>query len=412
MCSKITNEYESSACSPDHSGISSEPASPKGTTDSIVYTADIPNYEENEGDGGYDTPYYVVINGNTLKRVTEAELQMLEKQSTPRAGAEADIEKLKRSAQNEDAVPVLDSSFGEDNLLAHISRQVGLQQQLLCSAMDGTLQDSYTEKGLPQYQVEEREDPAGTSSVNDHYTILPNLLNQPHIPMSWPVGLTPSIATGNIQSTPVNSSAHLPGSILRQQNGASLITSTPVTSQRTLQPVQIGQDHCLFTPHPKTGQLLYLAPSDGSSPQLFQQLTPTANTPNTSGFVTPNLREHSKPAMKLNSSGEDEDSSNNCSSNSPPTPLDSSSDRDSMQFELSLFNNTGEESREQHNMKERRRRLRIKDACDVMRKLVPGMSDKTDKATVFEFGARYIHFLKGFIGNKHDKEFLIKYSPY
>lgn len=38
-----------------------------------------------------------------------------------------------------------------------------------------------------------------------------------------------------------------------------------------------------------------------------------------------------------------------------------------------------------------------------MRKLVPGMSDKTDKATVFEFAARYIHFLKGFTGNKHDK---------
>ena len=38
-----------------------------------------------------------------------------------------------------------------------------------------------------------------------------------------------------------------------------------------------------------------------------------------------------------------------------------------------------------------------------MRKLVPGMSDKTDKATVFEFAARYIHFLKGFTGNMHDK---------
>jgi hypothetical protein len=48
-------------------------------------------------------------------------------------------------------------------------------------------------------------------------------------------------------------------------------------------------------------------------------------------------------------------------------------------------------------------RARIKDACEVMRKLVPGMSDKTDKATVFEFAARYIHFLKGFTGNEHDK---------
>lgn len=48
-------------------------------------------------------------------------------------------------------------------------------------------------------------------------------------------------------------------------------------------------------------------------------------------------------------------------------------------------------------------RARIKDACDVLRKLVPGMSDKTDKATVFEFAARYVHFLKGFVGNQHDK---------
>lgn len=31
------------------------------------------------------------------------------------------------------------------------------------------------------------------------------------------------------------------------------------------------------------------------------------------------------------------------------------------------------------------------------------MSDKTDKATVFEFAARYVHFLKGFVGNQHDK---------
>ncbi|KAK7099371.1 hypothetical protein V1264_003518 [Littorina saxatilis] len=82
-----------------------------------------------------------------------------------------------------------------------------------------------------------------------------------------------------------------------------------------------------------------------------------------------------------------------------------------------LFNSSsdlpGEEPvRENHNMKERRRRARIKDACDLMRQLVPGMSDKTDKATVFEFSARYIHFLKNFVGTHHDKDFLIKYSPY
>ncbi|BFZ03938.1 hypothetical protein BsWGS_06977 [Bradybaena similaris] len=68
--------------------------------------------------------------------------------------------------------------------------------------------------------------------------------------------------------------------------------------------------------------------------------------------------------------------------------------------------------RESHNLKERRRRARIKDACNLMRQLVPGMSHRTDKATVFEFSARYIHFLKSFVGSNKDKEFLVKYSPY
>lgn len=48
-------------------------------------------------------------------------------------------------------------------------------------------------------------------------------------------------------------------------------------------------------------------------------------------------------------------------------------------------------------------RARIKEACDLMRQLVPGMSEKTDKATVFEFAARYIYFLKNFVGTSHDK---------
>ncbi|KAK6972554.1 hypothetical protein BgiMline_023698 [Biomphalaria glabrata] len=68
--------------------------------------------------------------------------------------------------------------------------------------------------------------------------------------------------------------------------------------------------------------------------------------------------------------------------------------------------------RESHNMKERRRRARIKDACNLMRQLVPGISKKTDKATVFEFSARYIHFLKSFVGTNNDKDFLVKYNPY
>ena len=37
-----------------------------------------------------------------------------------------------------------------------------------------------------------------------------------------------------------------------------------------------------------------------------------------------------------------------------------------------------------------------------MRKLVPGLSDKTDKATVFEYAARYIHFLNAQVGKEYD----------
>ena len=48
-------------------------------------------------------------------------------------------------------------------------------------------------------------------------------------------------------------------------------------------------------------------------------------------------------------------------------------------------------------------RARISDACEVMRKIIPGMPDKTDKATVFEFAVRYIQILKGFLANMHEK---------
>jgi len=47
---------------------------------------------------------------------------------------------------------------------------------------------------------------------------------------------------------------------------------------------------------------------------------------------------------------------------------------------------------------------------DLMRQLVPGMSEKTDKATVFEFSARYIHFLKNFVGTHHDKVSQLKWK--
>lgn len=50
-------------------------------------------------------------------------------------------------------------------------------------------------------------------------------------------------------------------------------------------------------------------------------------------------------------------------------------------------------NKEIHNEIERRRRFRIKQCCDVLRNLVPGLSDKTDKATVLEHTVKYVKHL-------------------
>lgn len=50
-------------------------------------------------------------------------------------------------------------------------------------------------------------------------------------------------------------------------------------------------------------------------------------------------------------------------------------------------------NRELHNEIERRRRLRIKQCCDILRTLVPGLSDKTDKATVLEHTVKFVSHL-------------------
>lgn len=50
-------------------------------------------------------------------------------------------------------------------------------------------------------------------------------------------------------------------------------------------------------------------------------------------------------------------------------------------------------NRELHNEIERRRRLRIKQCCDILRTLVPGLSDKTDKATVLEHTVKFVNHL-------------------
>lgn len=57
-------------------------------------------------------------------------------------------------------------------------------------------------------------------------------------------------------------------------------------------------------------------------------------------------------------------------------------------------------SRQSHNEKERRRRSRMKYSCDMLRSLVPGCTDKTDKATVLEFTVQFLLHLQQCVGIK------------
>lgn len=50
-------------------------------------------------------------------------------------------------------------------------------------------------------------------------------------------------------------------------------------------------------------------------------------------------------------------------------------------------------AREMHNEIERKRRRRIKQCCDVLRRLVPGLHEKTDKATVLEHTVDFVDHL-------------------
>lgn len=50
-------------------------------------------------------------------------------------------------------------------------------------------------------------------------------------------------------------------------------------------------------------------------------------------------------------------------------------------------------TRELHNEIERKRRLRIKQCCDILRRLIPGLNEKTDKATVLEHTVDYVDHL-------------------
>ncbi|KAL5007268.1 hypothetical protein ScPMuIL_016074 [Solemya velum] len=210
------------------------------------------------------------------------------------------------------------------------------------------------------------------------------------------------------------------------QKGGSPTTPRPSTPHPTIQqPLQVGgSNHVVYTPHPKHGHLLYMQQmTDVSTPALPSDCVTGLGVSGAVGSSPDVMYSNTQTPrgrfpVALNSSGEE----TQCSPDFPDgttaqaalfnTPLDGLHDPSSrIRLDLPFFSDD-DPCREQHNLKERKRRARIKDACDLMRKLVPGMSDKTDKATVFEFAARYIHFLKSYTGNHHDKDFLLKYSPY
>lgn len=195
-----------------------------------------------------------------------------------------------------------------------------------------------------------------------------------------------------------------------------LATSTFVPSHAEMgaQPSVSGStmsQRLICTPHPSSGFMFYVAEDSESGDQARTPFA-TVNSsfrpfqPNQAHkMVTPDGR-----MVQLNSSGEE--------NTSPPEILDTPTSGHMQQKVRSYIplpeypiDECGK-LREQHNQKERRRRARIKEACNLLRQLVPGMSDKTDKATVFEFAARYVHFLKSHTGTQFDKDFLMKYSPY
>lgn len=342
-------------------------------------------------------------------------------------GAEMDIERLRTnpSYTEDSCMANADTSFGEENILEHLTRQVALQQQYLCNAMNivPTGLDSSGrcfsdhESFISQdsnYNVREPQglnDSLNGSLINSGFAV-PQPVSGFHQPVI------------HLHSTPENN----PG---RERNLVLIRNENMETPENHHHAAVTSQGRYVYTPHPKTGQLLYMTATEDGSPQLYQPLPQVTATPipptqkDKSIFTTPKTKN-----CTLNSSGEETQESP--SSDDPPTDKSSATDVSTSEgsgsssllsstldknnnkfYDISLFSScVGEDGREQHNMKERRRRARIKDACDVLRKLVPGMSDKTDKATVFEFAARYVHFLKGFVGNQHDKDFLLKYSPY
>ncbi|XP_064599846.1 uncharacterized protein LOC135466342 [Liolophura sinensis] len=224
----------------------------------------------------------------------------------------------------------------------------------------------------------------------------------------------------------------------RIQNSSPTVVSSAQQQLNILQSLQLQSSGEIMVMQPnETSTQLVLVPQPyfQSQMRIGLQTSPVNVTNNgkpvgvsshcglNHGIVLNSLqRQSDNSGIQLNSSGEEvEQSSDARDSVSPhrapyPSLLQEQVERAKQSLEITSpyysRQDDSDPSRQQHNHKERIRRARIRDACHLMRQLVPGMSDKTDKATVFEFAARYVHFLRTFVGDQYDKDFLIKYSPY
>ena len=58
--------------------------------------------------------------------------------------------------------------------------------------------------------------------------------------------------------------------------------------------------------------------------------------------------------------------------------------------------------------KEMRRRKRISACICMLRKIVPGITDATENAEVFEISAKYLAYLKAKVGTQYDAAFLLE----
>lgn len=100
-----------------------------------------------------------------------------------------------------------------------------------------------------------------------------------------------------------------------------------------------------------------------------------------------------KPKAANNEMDTDGERLVSCSSKSSGHELNGPESDDRLAAEAETSRRPEQTNRELHNEIERRRRLRIKQCCDVLRTLVPGLNDKTDKATVLEHTVKFVNHL-------------------